>query len=81
MTMIYDRAARKKATSLTINSDLLHQAKSLGINISNCLEKSLEEKVREEKTKNWQEENKEAIEHYNQRIEKHGVFGSQMRSF
>ena len=81
MTMIYDKTARKKATSLTINSDLLQQAKDLGINISNCLEQTLEEKVKEQKTKNWQDENKVAIEHYNKRIEEHGLFRSQKRSF
>lgn len=81
MTMIYDKTARKKATSLTINSDLLQKAKDLGINISSCLEQTLEQKVKEQKAKNWQDKNKEAIEHYNIRVEKYGVFSSEMRSF
>ena len=81
MTMLYDKTARKKATSLTINSDLLQQAKDLGLNISNCLEKTLEEKVREQKMKDWQEENKDAIVQYNKRIEQNGVFSDELRSF
>jgi len=79
--MIYDKTARKKATSLTINSDLLQQAKDLGINISNCLEQTLEEKVKEEKTKNWQEKNKEAIEEYNKHIADNGLFSDHVRLF
>ncbi|MCK5294852.1 MAG: type II toxin-antitoxin system CcdA family antitoxin, partial [Arcobacteraceae bacterium] len=37
--------------------------------------------VREEKNRRWQDENKEAIEHYNKRIEKFGVFSDSIRSF
>ena len=81
MTMPYNLKAKKKATNLSINSDLLEQAKKLNINLSKCLESSLEQKVRETKTANWQEENKEAIEHYNERVEKYGVFSDGMRSF
>ena len=53
--MIYDKTARKKATNLSINSDLLQKAKDLNINISSTLEKSLEETVREEKNRRWQD--------------------------
>jgi len=81
MTMPYNSKVKKKATNLSINSDLLEQAKELKINISRCLEHSLEQKVRETKTANWQEENKEAIEHYNERVAKYGVFSDGMRSF
>lgn len=81
MTMIYDKKARKKATNLTINSDLLQKAKDLNINISSCLEDSLEEKVREQKSLNWQEENKEVIETYNQDIETNGLYSDKMRLF
>ncbi len=81
MTMIYDKTARKKATNLSVNSDLLQQAKDLKINISNSLEKKLEEMVREKKNETWQEENKKAIEQYNQNVEKYGVFSDHVRLF
>lgn len=74
MTMLYDKKARKKATSLTINSDLLKKAKELNINISNCLEQSLEQKVKDIKAKQWEDENKEFIEQYNKNVEKNGLF-------
>jgi antitoxin CcdA len=81
MTMVYDTKAKKKATNLSINSDLLKQAKECNINLSSTLEATLEEKIRKEKIKKWQEENKEFIEAYNTRIERDGVFGEEYRCF
>jgi antitoxin CcdA len=81
MSHIYSTDAPKKATNLSVNSDLLRQAKEYGINLSATFEKSLEEMVRKEKEKRWLEENKEAIEAYNERIKKHGTFGQRMGRF
>jgi antitoxin CcdA len=74
MSYIYSTDAPKKATNLSINSDLLRQAKAYGINLSAALEKSLEEMVRKEKEKRWLEENREAIEENNRRIAERGTF-------
>ena len=79
--MIYDKNSRKKATNLTINSDLLKIAKDLKINISNCLEKSLEQQVIKKKREKWEEENKQSLELYNNRIKDHGLFSDELRSF
>ncbi len=81
MTMIYNTNAKKKAANLSINSDLLQQAKDLKINISSSLEKTLEKIVRERKTIDWQEENKDFIEKYNKDVEENGVFSDGMRLF
>ena len=81
MTMRYDKTAKKKATTLSINSDLLAKVKELDINISAVLQETLEKKLVEEKEKNWEKENKEAIEQYNKNVEKYGVFGDDMRVF
>jgi antitoxin CcdA len=35
----------------------------------------------EEKRRRWQDENREAIEDYNRRIENHGVFSEGLRRF
>jgi antitoxin CcdA len=74
MSYIYSIDAPKKATNLSINSDLFRQAKAYGINLSAALEKSLEEMVRKEKEKRWLEENREAIEENNRRIAERGTF-------
>jgi len=74
MSHIYSMDAPKKATNLSVNSDLLRQAKEYGINLSATFEKSLEEMVRKEKEKRWLEENKEAIEENNRRVAERGTF-------
>lgn len=81
MTMLYDKTAKKKATNLSVNSDLLKKAKEHNLNLSATLEESLEKKLREEKIKSWQEENKEFIEAYNKDVEENGIFGEEYRCF
>jgi antitoxin CcdA len=77
----YDTSAPKKPTNLSINSDLLQQAKEHHINLSQALELRLAEILREEKRRQWQEENQDAIEEYNRRIETQGVFSDGLRQF
>jgi len=80
-TTHFDTAAPKKATNLSINADLLRQAKELNINLSQTLERSLSEVVRAAKQQRWLAENHDAIEAYNQRIEANGVFSDGLRRF
>lgn len=81
MTAIYDKTAKKKATNVSINEDLLKKVKSYKINISSCIEKTLEKLVKYEESKKWEEENIEAINDYNKRISKNGLFSDGLRSF
>jgi antitoxin CcdA len=81
MTALYDSNAKKKATNLSINSDLLKKAKELKINISNLLEKTLVELVKKQEMKNWELQNKTSIDSYNERVSKFGTFSDDMRSF
>ncbi len=73
--------AQKKPTNLSINCDLLQQAKEHHINLSQTLELRLTEILRDKKRREWQVENQEAIEEYNRRIEAHGVFSDGLRQF
>ena len=81
MGTLYLTDAPKKATNLSVNSDLLRLAREYGINLSATLEEALETKVRKEKEKRWLEENKEAIEAYNRYIAEHGTIGERVRGF
>jgi len=81
MTMIYNKDAKKKNTNLSINSDLLLKAKEYKINLSNSLEKILEGELRLKEKEKWHNSNKEAINSYNLRIEKDGLFSDNFRSF
>ena len=78
---LYDPNARKKPTNLSLNSDLLRQARDLRINLSQTLERGLAQMLLDEKRRVWREENQEAIEDYNRRIEEQGVFSNDLRGF
>lgn len=81
MQPLYDTHAPKKATNLSLNSDLLVKAKDLKINLSATLEQALKEKLAEQEAKSWAEENKKAIQSYNDFVEEHGCFADEYRSF
>ena len=81
MSVIYNESAPKKATNLTINADLLKKAKELKINLSKSFETFLDSLIREREEKKWHEENRSAVDEYNDRIEKKGAFSDTIRSF
>jgi antitoxin CcdA len=78
---LYDPDAPKKSTNLSINSDLLRQAKALRINLSKALEQRLTELLLEKERQQWRQENREGFESYNRRIQKNGVFSEGLRGF
>ena len=81
MNLAYNINAPKRATNLSINSDLLQKAKSYNINLSKNFEIYLNNLVRKSESEEWKEENLEAIEAYNDRVKKQGVFSDGQRSF
>ena len=76
-----DGAVAKKAANLSINKELLAEARRLNINLSATLEQALTEKVRQEKRKQWLQENREAIEACNELAEQSGLFSDKHRVF
>jgi antitoxin CcdA len=71
----------KKATNLSINSELLLLAKSYKINLSQTLEVALVVEVKKRREAEWLEQNREAIDAYNRHVEKHGLFSDRFRTF
>ncbi len=80
-TIYFDTAAPKKATNLSINSDLLRQAKELNINLSQTVEQILSGVVREAKEHKWRADHAEFIAAYNKRLETEGLPLEQYRTF
>jgi antitoxin CcdA len=76
-----DLNAPKKPANVSINSDLLKVAKSLGINLSRTLEQRLLEVITQARREQWLQENKAALDAYNQRIERDGTFSDGLRRF
>jgi antitoxin CcdA len=78
---LYNRLAAKKPTNVTVNSDLLREARAIGINLSAVLEEALIELLRQRRREKWIEENKAAIDSYNSCVREHGTFSDGLRSF
>ncbi|MGQ9366147.1 type II toxin-antitoxin system CcdA family antitoxin [Azospirillum sp. ST 5-10] len=69
----FDASAPKRATNVSLNSDLLEQAKALGINVSRACERGLADQIAELRDKRWLEENREALESSNTYVEAYGL--------
>jgi len=78
---VFNPAAPKKSANLSINADLLQQARQLNINLSQTLEQHLAELVRQAQHSQWREENKQALNEYNRRIAVRGTFSDGLRRF
>lgn len=64
---------KKKATNLSLDQELLKDARALGVNISAAAEQGVSEAVRKAKGEAWLEENREAIEYWNDWVDKNGL--------
>lgn len=81
MQPVIDDTAPKKATNLSINRELLAEARNLNINLSATLEKALTEQVRQARREQWLKENRDAMELCNELVEQHGLFSDKHRVF
>jgi len=81
MQNLYDGSAPKKATNLSINSDLLSKSRALKINLSATLEQALTDQLAKSKTEKWKKQNKAAIKVYNYFVEENGCFGDEYKEF
>lgn len=73
--------AGKRAANVTVSAALLAKAKSLEINLSKTLEDGLLERVRDLEARRWREDNRKAIEAYNARVERDGIWSDGLRGF
>ena len=75
------RPARRTRVNLTVLTALIDEARSHKLNLSRFLEDRLQESLRNKHARQWQEENREAIEHFNRRIERDGPLNADLLSF
>jgi len=71
--------ARRKATNLSLPTDLVAEAKALGLSVSQIAERALAEAVRQAKAEAWLAENRQAIEAYNAKVAEQGMFNDDLR--
>lgn len=81
MQTLFDSTAPKKATNLSINSDLLAKSRALKINLSAMLENALKEELAKNQAEQWKTDNRAAIQSYNEFVEENGCFGDEYRTF
>ena len=71
----------KRPTNLSLNAKVLDMARELGMNLSQTVDGLLAEEVRRRYWERWNDENKDAIAAYNERIEREGLPLAKYRTF
>lgn len=74
-------ATPKRATNVSLRSDLIDEAKRLGINVSEACERGLTEEVARSRREAWLEENLPALEAWNEWIRENGIPYAEYRQF
>lgn len=71
----------RKPANLSLDSDLVSQARDLQINLSRAAEEGIARAVKGERERLWRIENAEAIEASNKYVEEHGLPLAKYRQF
>lgn len=74
-----ERQGRKEAVSLSVDAELLGEARRLGVDLSETLEERLRRLVKTEQEEQWREQNRSAIASINAFIDEHGLLASRLR--
>lgn len=74
-------AITKKATNVSIRTDLLEQARAYKINLSQTLEAALAFELQKRREEEWREQNREAIAAYGRLVEREGLLSDSYRTF
>jgi antitoxin CcdA len=78
-------SARKQSTTrptnVSLRASLVDEAKELGVNISLAADRGLEEAVKQARAERWLEENRAALDAYNEYVEKNGLPLEKLRLF
>jgi antitoxin CcdA len=75
------KAVRKIATNLSVRADIVHEARAIGLNLSEVFEAAVLQALRSKRREAWLRENAEAIEHYNATVTRDGIFSDRWRKF
>jgi antitoxin CcdA len=73
--------SKRRPVNLSIDGDMIAEAKTLGVNVSRACETGLAAELKRARGERWAAENREAIEATNRWIEKHGLPLEDLRLF
>jgi antitoxin CcdA len=71
----------RKPVNVSLDADLIAQAKALDLNLSRALEEGLRARVKAEQARRWREENAEAIRLSNEELDRNGLWSDGLRLF
>lgn len=71
----------RKPTNLSLDGELLKEARALGINVSRSAEAGIAEAVKRHKQQQWLQENAAALASSNAYVEEHGLPLARYRQF
>ena len=71
--------SRKRAVNLSIDAELLEEAKAAGIKLSAVLEQALHSRLTETRRQAWREANRVAIETSNAELAENGLWSDDYR--
>ncbi len=71
----------KRAVNLSLSTRTLEQARALGMNLSATVDALLAQEVRRRYWERWNEDNRDAIDHYNERVAREGLPLARYRTF
>jgi antitoxin CcdA len=71
--MLNNRTPKKRAVNLFVDTELLDEARRMRVNLSETLEGHLRTIVRAEQERRWLQENRQALDAYNNRVAEHGL--------
>ena len=71
----------KRPTNVSLPTELVNEARRLGINVSEACQQGLADQVRKARGEQWKLENREAIASSNEYVRKHGLPLARYRLF
>lgn len=73
--------ASKRPTNVSLNADLIAEARALDVNISEACERGLADQVKKAREAKWLEENLPALEAWNAWVRENGIPYAEYRQF
>ena len=74
-------ATPRRGVNLSVDANLLREAREYDLNLSAQLERALVDQLRQLRAERWLVDNKDAIAAYNALVHKHGAFADALRTF
>jgi antitoxin CcdA len=74
-----NQSVRKARLNITVDADLLSEARKQGLNLSELMERTIANATKAERARKWREDNAEAIRQHNEMIEKDGLWSDGLR--